>query len=62
MNNICDIRKSRQNFLLQVLFSTMVTLGLSSAWYQFPMEEKGRKQNVPKYGAYQSLHQMESSH
>lgn len=36
------------------LFSKKVTLGLSSAWYQLPMEGKGRRWDVPKCGTYQN--------
>lgn len=48
------IHESRGDFLPSLLFSKKVTLGLSSAWYQFPVEGKGRSRDVPKCGTYQN--------
>lgn len=49
------IHESCGNFLLSLLFSKKVTLGLSSSWYQFPVD--GMFQSVghirtPQNGEY----------
>lgn len=48
------IHESCGNFLLSLLFSKKVTLGSSSAWYQFPEEGKDRRWDVSKCGTYQN--------